>query len=216
MSQLSTGTIALLAASWTTALLCALAGAWTFRRALRGTGAGAGPGGIVAATALLAAGGTGAFVVWMSMIVLGTPELVEGRRASTKLVGSEAPAVTWTRLEGGEGSLEGYREKVVLVNVWATWCGPCRREMPALEKLQRDYREHGLVVVHLSEEDESTIRRFLDRHPSANEHGRDPTPRLPSAALPTTYVVDRAGVVRDDLVGARSYDDFEDAIDDWI
>jgi len=202
--------------------LAALAGALLFARTLRrlnrgetGTPVGA----LVGALALVTLGFTGGLLLMGAATVrspAGAAMAPPAERARGGLVGSEAPLLAWTRLEGGKDTLAAHRGKVVLVNYWATWCGPCRREMPALERLQRDYRDRGLVVVHLSREDEATIRRFLSDFPSQNEHGREPHTRLVSNSLPTTYLIDRDGIVRGVLVGARSYADFESAVRAWL
>ncbi len=65
-------------------------------------------------------------------------------------VGRPAPAYAATALDGGPSSLEALRGQVVLLNVWATWCIPCRTEMPALEALHQKYRTAGLKVIGVS------------------------------------------------------------------
>jgi thiol-disulfide isomerase/thioredoxin len=108
------------------------------------------------------------------------------------------------------GRLSELRGKVVLVNLWATWCPPCRHEMPAIDRLQRDYADRGLVVVTLSSEERQTLIRFAEQHPTstlnvyASQLGWLDVP-----GRPLTMLIDRDGVVRDCAIGARSYDEFE-------
>jgi len=76
-----------------------------------------------------------------------------------------APELTWTTVEGQPGSIHDLKGKVVLVNFWATWCGPCRLEMPMLSAMQARYADRGLVVVYLSLEEREIVESFLRAHP---------------------------------------------------
>ena len=76
-----------------------------------------------------------------------------------------APELTWTTVSGQQGSIYDLRGKVVLVNFWATWCAPCRHEMPMLSAMQARYADRGLVVVYLSLEDREVVEPFLRAHP---------------------------------------------------
>jgi thiol-disulfide isomerase/thioredoxin len=108
------------------------------------------------------------------------------------------PAFSVTDLDGQTMSSEEWRGKVVLVNFWATWCGPCRAEIPDLVRLQEKYRDH-LVIVGVSEDEGPVdgVRQF------AAEHGVNypivmTTPELQRiftgiVALPTTFTIDPEG-----------------------
>src|SRR5215208_7052401 len=76
---------------------------------------------------------------------------------------NKAPALTLKDLRGRNLRLSDYKGKVVLLNFWATWCPPCRAEMPDLIKMQREYRSRGLQVIGITYPPEqlSEVRRFI-------------------------------------------------------
>ena len=107
--------------------------------------------------------------------------------------------------------------KVVLVNLWATWCPPCRRELPDIDRLQRDYAGRGLVVVTLSNEDRERLLKFSQEHPlgTLNVYATD-LGWLDVGGRPVSMLIDRDGVVRECLIGARTYSDFERTVKQYL
>lgn len=143
----------------------------------------------------------------------GVFEVIPAEMAQRRLLDEAAPALAYTRVEDGTPSrLAEHRGKVVLVNLWATWCPPCREEMPDLERLQQDYRERGLVVLQISDEKVETIARYLESQPMSTEHGFLESFPWPQFSRPTTFLVDRDGVVRQAFSGARSFESFESKV----
>jgi cytochrome c-type biogenesis protein len=119
--------------------------------------------------------------------------------------------------------LSEYRGKVVLINFWATWCGPCRTEIPDLNRLQDDYGDDGLVIVSISDESRDLLLEFENYIPMRTARMRMaaltelPTPFARSFEVrPVTFIVDREGHVRRYLLGMRSYDFFERAISPFL
>ncbi len=137
------------------------------------------------------------------------PALVEQMR----MEGRPAPGLRFARVvDGSMASLADHRGEVVVLNLWATWCPPCRAELPDLDRLQATYRDRGLVVLQISDEPRETLTSFLEESPMTTEHGYVESFPWPAAGRPTTFVIDREGVVRKAFLGARSFDQFERAV----
>lgn len=117
-------------------------------------------------------------------------------------VGQVAPAVSLPQLSGAaEVSLESLRGKVVYVDFWASWCGPCRISFPILDKLQHELGPDGFEVLAINvDEVESDARQFLSDRPVSYLVVRDATGTAPESfgvmGMPTGYLLDRQGVVR--------------------
>ena len=108
-----------------------------------------------------------------------------------------------------------YRGHVVFLNFWATWCGPCKIEMPAIEKLYREFRPKGLAVVAVSSDSEgaAVTRPYRDSLGLSFTIAHDPemlVGRLYGVhSLPMTFLVNREGVITHQIFGARDWDDTE-------
>lgn len=152
---------------------------------------------------VVGAGGTLRFLDGLNTVVPAT-------KAQKRMFGEPAPALEFALVSGeGEGRLADYRDRVVLVNMWATWCPPCREEMPALDKLHTTYSEEGLVVLQISDERREKVAGYLAENPMSTVHGVARPIPWPEFGRPTTFVVDRDGVVRKIITGARDYAGFE-------
>ncbi|MGB8326670.1 MAG: TlpA disulfide reductase family protein [Steroidobacteraceae bacterium] len=124
-------------------------------------------------------------------------------------VGQTAPKFVATQLDGATLDLAALHGRVVVVNLWASWCTPCRAEMPMLEAFYRKHQPEGVLLVGLSADDlhdrrivENATRRLtypiaLLQEAKANGFG---SPK----ALPVTYVIDRNGVIRARLMPTRA------------
>ncbi len=129
-------------------------------------------------------------------------------------VGQPAPELAFQEIGTGvPHKLSELQGKVVLVNLWATWCPPCRKEMPDLDKLQARYAERGLVVVTISDEERDLLQKFAAEHPlrTLNAYSTD-LGWYDVPGRPLTFVIDRDGTIRRLLTGGRSYEDFEAAV----
>ncbi|WP_277998322.1 TlpA disulfide reductase family protein [Sphingomonas liriopis] len=130
--------------------------------------------------------------------------------AESGLVGKVAPDFELTLVDGGKVKLSELRGQVVVLNFWATWCGPCRQELPLLDNYYRLTRKHGLRVFAIATEDSVPAYRMkplfaaLAITPAKRIRGKYP---LIGNAVPTNYIIDRAGVVRYAKAAALELDD---------
>ena len=131
---------------------------------------------------------------------------------------SNAPTLVLKDLRGRALRLSDYKGKVVVLNFWATWCPPCRAEMPDLIKMQREYRSRGLQVVGITypPEEIAEVRQFVRKlgvnYPIAL--GTRETKSLfdETETLPLTIVIDREGKVRERIEGILLPQEFEQKI----
>lgn len=112
-----------------------------------------------------------------------------------------APDFTLTNRAGGELSLSGLRGQVVMINFWASWCGPCRQEFPALDQIYAKYKPMGFTLIGINVESEKAdAERFLGTQKVSFPILFDPDNRVSGSygvsAMPTTVLVDRQGRVR--------------------
>lgn len=120
-------------------------------------------------------------------------------------------------------TFESYKGKVIILNLWATWCAPCLIEIPDLNRLQEEYRDRGLVVLSISDEERATLTEFQQALPLATtsgyiEAGGELTKMVQAGfdIRPTSYIIDRDGVARKYILGARDYAFFEKAIQPYL
>jgi thiol-disulfide isomerase/thioredoxin len=129
-----------------------------------------------------------------------------------------APAFELKDINGRTVRLSDFKGNVVLLNFWATWCAPCRAEMPDLVKLQKEYQSKGLQAVGMTYPSytragvRATVRRLrlnypilLCTHDIANKYGV-------GEVLPTTIVIDREGKVRARILGILEPDEVEQSV----
>jgi thiol-disulfide isomerase/thioredoxin len=124
-----------------------------------------------------------------------------------------APDITFTTLTGETVRLADFRGRPVLINLWATWCGPCVREMPSLDRLQAKLGETGFTILAISQDREGArvVDPFLDKLGlSALKAYLDPKGQVGTAfsvrGLPTSILVDREGSMVGRLEGAAEWD----------
>ena len=118
-------------------------------------------------------------------------------------IGAPVPAYATVALNGDSVSLASLKGKVVLFNIWATWCHPCRAEIPELRALHAKYRDRGLELIGVSVDadgNDEGIKSFMDEFKMTYPVWRDPDERVSTRFLaigvPATYLIDRQGILR--------------------
>lgn len=126
--------------------------------------------------------------------------------------GQRGPAFTLATLDGRRAALADYRDKLVILNFWATWCVPCTDEMPTLEALWKDYRARGVVVLGISVDRggprallEPYVRNLALTFPILLDPDSKTATAWRVTALPATFVVKPGGEVAGSAVGAREW-----------
>ncbi len=126
---------------------------------------------------------------------------------NASLVGQLAADFTLKTLDGSSVHLSSLRGKIVLLDFWATWCLPCRRELPAVEAISRKYKDRNVLVFGVNDEDTATAKRFLEKyHPDlATLHDGDKKVHklYGCYAIPTVLVIDPEGKIAAQFVGGR-------------
>ena len=121
-----------------------------------------------------------------------------------------APELTLTDTQGVERSLVDYRGEVVLVNLWATWCPPCKEEMPAFQAFYNKHADKGFTIIAINDGDpEPDVLQFVKEYELTFPIWLDPTYIATEQAfntlnLPTSFVIDRNGIIRLTWVGGIS------------
>ncbi|WP_297528692.1 peroxiredoxin family protein [Thiohalobacter sp.] len=124
----------------------------------------------------------------------------------------DAPDFALPDMDGRVHRLSDYRGKVVILNFWATWCPPCRREMPSMQRAWHKIRNEGIMMLAVNVgETEDTVFQFMGDYPMdfpvLFDHDGSVSEAWPMLALPTTFVIDPEGRIAYRAVGGREWDD---------
>ena len=155
---------------------------------------------------------------WIVVVVLAAgamwtwaaraPDSAAAGQIASPRAGFPAPDFTLPLASGENVSLAAYRGQVVILNLWASWCLPCRAELPAIEAVYTAQRERGLAVLAVNSTYQDSVDRalgFVDElgvtFPILLDHDGSVSKRYLLRALPTTFFIDRQGIIREVIVG---------------
>jgi peroxiredoxin len=137
-------------------------------------------------------------------------------------VGEAPPTFTLSMLRGDQVSLQNdFKDKVIMVRFWADWCPFCEEEMKALEPIYKKYKEKGFVILAINvAQSVKTVKKYVDRlglsYPILLDSDSATAKNYGVAGLPTTFILDRGGIVREKLLGEASGKIFETLILNYL
>jgi len=151
-------------------------------------------------------------ILLLSIVLLVTLFVRDAVSLDVARIGKPAPGFTLNDINGKKVSLSDYKGNVILLNFWATFCGPCKEEMPSLNNLYAALKKDGLIVLAVSIDDsEKPVQSFIrakaitfpvlidkDQQVYFEQYG--------VLGLPTSFIIDRDGIVRDKILGDRPWD----------
>jgi peroxiredoxin len=150
--------------------------------------------------------------LWCFFNCLETPSFAQIRMDRKPGCGDPAPDFKLSDIYGNKHRLSDYRGKVVLLNFWAKWCGPCLAEMPSMESLKKKLKDEEFVIltVSIAEEDLNSLKKFVEkkRYSLTVLHSRygKIQQRYNIGSIPTSFVIDKHGTVFSRINGAQKWD----------
>ena len=169
---------------------------------------------MLAAALVLILGGVGT-IVWMGLKTAESTSTTNAYGApALAQQGAAATDFTLASLAGTDISLADYAGNVVVVNFWATWCPPCRAEMPALNRFYEAHRDEGFVILAVNEqEDVGTVRPFIQANnftfPVLLDMQGRVAQQYSTRSFPTTFIIDRDGMIQHVQTGEISERELE-------
>jgi len=148
-----------------------------------------------------------------------TADKVKAEAGSTEEVapriGNRPPNFTLQDLQGRTVELGSFSGKVIFINFWATWCAPCRAEMPAMERLYQDFKDKDFIMLAISEdlEGKPVVKPFVEEFKFTFPILLDPdlaiNDRYEVRGIPTTFLIDKKGAITHKMLGARDWNQKE-------
>ncbi len=132
------------------------------------------------------------------VIILLAPAIVAGK---SSMVGKVGPDFAGLSFDGYSHRLDEFKGKVIMINFWASWCGPCRQEMPPLEQLYQQYRSLGFVIVGVNVDEKlEPAKKMLDKlgitYPNVFDSDNNISKGYNVSAMPMTVIMDTTGTIR--------------------
>jgi peroxiredoxin len=161
-----------------------------------------------------------AFLFFLLALLLSTPSIFAEIRKEdffskagiqTVKAGTKAPGFCLVDLNGKKSELKHYRGKVVFLNFWATWCGPCKEEMPSMEELFKQFKEKDFVFLAISVDYAGTksVKEFIEKHrytfPVLIDPKCETLDLFAVKGIPTTFLIDKKGMIIGKAVGPKDW-----------
>lgn len=147
----------------------------------------------------------GAIWIWLSALPV---DASSGGRIASPRKGFHAPDFSLRTISGEVITLSELHGRPVLINLWATWCPPCRAEMPDLQAIYETYQEQGFLVLAINatyQDSPASVAAFVDEYeltfPVLMDHDGETARQYQMRALPTSFFVDREGIIQEVIVG---------------
>ena len=148
---------------------------------------------------------------------LGTASENSSSRPTVAKIGGLAPEINLKSMTGDQIVLSKLVGRPVLVNFWATWCGPCRAEFPAFVRKYKEYKDKEFVILGVNTQDDNSdegvltfMRNSVVNFPVVRDVGDQLSRVYNVRGLPTSIFIDRQGIIRDIVIGGPMTDDFID------
>ncbi len=157
-------------------------------------------------------------LILILVIGIGVMILLQSKKSSFDLAGKpqfkkgvRAPNFKLPDLNGKMMSLTDYRGRVVLLNIWATWCAPCVEEMPSMEKLHQELKDEKFVIlaVSIDEPGAEVVRPFMKKHklnfPALIDSAGILTQLYRTSGVPESFIIDKQGRILEEIIGPRNW-----------
>jgi peroxiredoxin len=152
-------------------------------------------------------------IVGVGIIVLLQSKNSSFNPSGKPLLGKGVPAQNFTfpSLDGKKVNLADYKGKVVLLNIWATWCAPCVAEMPSMEKLYQELKDEGfeILAVSVDESGAETVNPFMKKHklgfPVLLDTKGDIKTLYQATGIPESFIIDGEGIIVEKIIGPRDW-----------
>ena len=156
--------------------------------------------------------------LFLIIVFLSFTQLFAQRKIENQTSSNKAPNFTLEDLNGKNVKLSDFKGKVVIINFWATWCPPCKAEIPDFIELYKTYQKKGLVILGIALDNKEKVVKFVKdngiNYPVLMGNQEVSNLYGGISGIPTSFVVDRKGIIKNVFVGLRSKEVFEQNIKD--